>query len=338
MSTFKTRRDSSQNNVPVVGYQNSADAQDTILWAAVKVTDTGSTDSNGNFQAQNTPIIDTTHDWTVDSSGVGRGRIIDGNDITAQDSGSNTLYVGKADGKSGNIPLYTDSGLTTSAASLTGVQVTYTTLVPVQTTADGKLKVEIASGSLPAGSNNIGSVNIANSIPAGNNNIGEIEIFNPRDNGGEKSSIRIRDSLAGVTLAAMGYDDGHAIPQYPLSVAALPTQYYGPDGMHRVRGPQKYKTATATATGAANFWTPSSSASVGLLGWTITAGEDCTFNWRVAGSDIDPAFPLTKGVPQTVNLPNIWTPGSSGDVLGYDITNASSSSPTVGIMAWGTEE
>lgn len=143
MSGFKTRRDSSTNNVPVVGYQDSADAQDIILWGAVQVTETGNTDANGIFTTSKKPIIDITHDWVVDGGGIPRERLIDETDITAKDSSNNPLYPGQADGKAGTIPLYTDAGHTTSAANLTGVQVTFYTLAPIAIDADGRLRVLI---------------------------------------------------------------------------------------------------------------------------------------------------------------------------------------------------
>ncbi|WP_026963070.1 hypothetical protein [Alicyclobacillus herbarius] len=154
---FNVRRDSSPNNIPVIGYQDAADAQDVILWAAIQVTETGNTDGNGNFTATNLPVIDATHDWVTDSGSVGWQHLVNGKDITATDSSGNTLYAGQANGHTGVIPLYKDSELQTSAASLTGVQVTYWTLKPLAVDEQGRLAMGF-SGALPAGTNRIGAV------------------------------------------------------------------------------------------------------------------------------------------------------------------------------------
>ncbi|GMA49314.1 hypothetical protein GCM10025857_06710 [Alicyclobacillus contaminans] len=325
---FTTRRDSSANNVPVVGYQDTADAQDVILWAAVQVTETGNTDASGNFQATNLPIIDATHDWYVDSGGVGRQRLINGKDITAKDSGGNTLYAGQANGQTGVIPLYKDSGLTTSVASLTGVQVTYWTLQPVAVDAQGHLVVSV---------NGTVNVSLSGSLPAGTNTIGQVIPFNPLDNGGEQASIRIRDSAAGNALAAMGYNaDSKALPSvgYPLAVSALPWLYNGDGTASRVRNARYFHSATATASGNTTVWTPASGKTVAIRGFFLIASGTVTVQFTAAGTAVGPQLPLVAGIPVVVNFENIWMPGSAGQAIGVNLSAAA----TVGVMLWGTEE
>lgn len=136
MAQFKTRRDYSINNVPVVGYQDSADIQDVLLWGVKQVTDTGlATDANGILTVAHKPIIDVTHD-AKDDNGTLRERLIDANDITIAG-----YYIGEVDGAAGTIHLYTDAGKTTSAANATGISVTYNTLVPITIDSNGKLVV-----------------------------------------------------------------------------------------------------------------------------------------------------------------------------------------------------
>lgn len=145
MAQYKVRRDYSVNNVPVVGYQDSADAQDTILWGLKQVADTGLTsDANGIVRVTKAPIVDMSHDFVVDGSGTGRERKLDAKDITI---GGGTYYIGDVDGKAGTIKLYTDIGLTTSAANKTGISATYWTLQQLSIDSYGRLKIIVDNGS-----------------------------------------------------------------------------------------------------------------------------------------------------------------------------------------------
>lgn len=136
MAQFKTRRDYSINNVPVVGYQDSADIQDVLLWGVKQVTDTGlATDENGILTVAHKPIIDVTHD-AKDDNGTFRERLLDEKDITI-----NGYFIGEVDGAAGTIHLYTDAEKTTSAANATGITVTYYTLVPITIDDNGNLVV-----------------------------------------------------------------------------------------------------------------------------------------------------------------------------------------------------
>ena len=144
---FKARRDHSLQNVPLIGYQDSADAQDIVLWAAHKVTEIGDTDENGILKVKNRPIIDMTHDLVIDNEGIPRERLIDGKDVIAQTSGGNKLYVGKVQGNIGEIELFTDEERTTSAANLINVKVEFYTLQHLQVDEEGRLLVAGTGGS-----------------------------------------------------------------------------------------------------------------------------------------------------------------------------------------------
>lgn len=347
---FTLRRDSSANNIPVLGYQDAADAQDIILWATIQVTEIGNTDGSGDFKATNVPLVDASHRWAVDGNNIGRQRLIDGKSITAQTSGGTTLYAGQANGQTGVIPLYTDSGLSTSAANLTGVQITYWTLSPVACDSQGRLAISgdlsaSLSGALPAGSNNIGHVNVdsAPALAAGSNIIGKVIPWNPLDNGGEQASIRIRDSHAGNDTAVLPYSaDNKAIPTYPLSVSSMPWVYNGgkANTMDRVRNAKYFHAETFTAAGSASIWTPSGA--VGIMGFMLSSNTDCDFDWSIAGGDIPPNIHLGPAIPViVVHLPNVWIPGSTGEELGIHISNVGtppSAGLKVGVMVWGTEE
>jgi hypothetical protein len=248
---FTTRRDSSANNVPVVGYQDSADAQDIILWAAVQVTETGNTDAQGNFRATNLPIIDASHDWVVDGGGVPRQRLIDGKDITAKDSGGTTLYPGTADGRTGVIPLYTDSGHTTSAANKLGVQVTYWTLRPVSADAQGRLVVSMPD-SLPAGTNRIGAV-VVRGVTAG----------------GSEVPLRVDDS-----------------GQLMIALSDLIANAQTSSGMERLRIPDTIKYKKCTAAGDNTVWTPAAGKSIVLMGIWAQSNIRGT-SWTLPDTDMD---------------------------------------------------
>ncbi|AEE98022.1 hypothetical protein [Mahella australiensis] len=243
MAGFKTRRDSSTNNVPVVGYQDSADAQDIILWGVVRVTETGNTDANGIFTTNRKPIIDITHDWVVDGGGIHRERLIDGADITAKDSSNNPLYPGQADGKAGTIPLYMDAGHTTSAANLTGIQVTFYTLAPIAIDTDGKMKVSLE---------------------------GEAEVTDA-----PLLKVYVKD-FTGRHPVCSNPNSDTIIPPYqdapddskyaPLAVSAF-NLFYDGSRWQRKREPVKIvkKDISTTASATTPFWTPASGKKVRLM-------------------------------------------------------------------------
>lgn len=138
MGEFKVRRDYSINNIPVVGYQDSADAQDVILWAVKQVTETGlTTNSSGILTVGQKPIINVTHINEIDGNGMPRERELTGENVTVS-----AYHVGNVDGKAGEITLYEDAGNTTIAMNKTGIDVTYYTLVPLAVDQDGKLQTK----------------------------------------------------------------------------------------------------------------------------------------------------------------------------------------------------
>lgn len=234
MPGFTIRRDSSINNVPVVGYQDSADAQDIILWGAVQVSETGNTDANGIFLTQHKPIIDISHDWRVDGNGVPRERILDDKDITAKTSGGAALYIGIVDGTAGSIKLYTDNAKATVAANLTGVQVGFYTLLPVSLTSDGKINVEL------------GGAADADSDPSFKVYIKDITGWHP-----------VCVSPNSDTITSPYQDTPESSKYAPLAVAAFDLFYNGSQWQRKREPVMVIKKDISTSAGATTpFWTP----------------------------------------------------------------------------------
>lgn len=139
--TFQLARDSSPNQVPVVG-RNSLDVQDAILYGTRQITETLASDANG-FVTTSSPILDLTHDFNVDSGGILRDRRVDGSDLTALTSTGTQLFPGVASpqslgGPANRVQVFRDQA-NTVAASSTQVTVTYRTLVPLSLDVNGNL-------------------------------------------------------------------------------------------------------------------------------------------------------------------------------------------------------
>lgn len=325
MPGFKIRRDSSANNIPVVGYQDTVDAQDILLWAALQVTDTGNTDGNGIFTATR-PIIDMTHDWETDGGGIPRERRIDGKDITAQKADATPLYPGKADGAAKTIPLYTDAGLTTSAANLTNVSVTYWTPVALKADAQGRLVLSpdslinvAVSSSLPAGTNKIGLVELA----AGTAIIGQIQLLD----------------AAGNTLAAKNMmNDNHQNVQFPLATVGYGYLWNGV-GWDRARTPYVVKQANLTANGT--VWTPPVGQNANLMKAVLNVGKPATSGDLIgvqitdSGTPITPTFWLGAGQFIPLDFGNGWATTGTFDVA---ITGSLAAGSSVAVWMEGTVE
>lgn len=193
---FKTPRDSSNNNVPVVGYNHNAEAQDTLIFAPYQVTETVIAGTSGLITVSNN-IIDISGTLNIEEE-VARGRNYSSS-ISAL-AGSTPLFIGEVDnGKT--FVAYTDTGLTTPVTSGTTVNVTYYKRVPLNVNADGKVGVQntnvnILNSSLPvtvSGTPTVAlqsstTVYVGNSqnaaIPVtlanGSINLGDVDITTPR--------------------------------------------------------------------------------------------------------------------------------------------------------------
>lgn len=314
MAGFHVRRDTSVNNIPVVGYQDAVDAQDVILWGAMQVTETGPTDGNGVFRTTR-PIVDVSHDWIIDTGGTARERKIDGSDITAKKSDNTPLYVGQADGLGKTVPLFTDENQTTAAANLTGVQVTYWTLVPLAVDSQGRL--------ILAPDPSTKTVQLTGALPAGTNTIG---------------SVQLLDAL-GNTLAAKNHtSDGHSGVNFPLATVAYGYVYNGLS-WDRVRTPYAVKPANLTASGT--VWTPPSGKKVNLMkailnvGKPATAGDLIGIQLTDTGSPISPTFWLAAGGLVTLDFGNGWS--TTGD-FGVTITGSLADGSSVAVWLEGTVE
>lgn len=154
---FKVRRDSSTNNVPTVGYNEGADAQDVILFGACKVTETLTVDGTGKITLSDFPVS-LTGEVFSDNSGVRRGRNLN-DDITITVSGGSTTYfAGSVSPTDKTLKVYSNRDRT-SVISGGNVSVTYYKRVPVKVNGNGELIVEekdtgakdvnIVNGSVP---------------------------------------------------------------------------------------------------------------------------------------------------------------------------------------------
>lgn len=135
---FLTRRDGSVNNVPTVGYNEGADAQDVILFGVLPVEET-LTATNGRVTLSHGPVSTTGDLITVD--GVLKGRNY-ANSITAL-SGSTTLYVGNVDGQAKTVGVYTNAALSTPATG--SITVRYNHKQAVTANTNGALATTVTN-------------------------------------------------------------------------------------------------------------------------------------------------------------------------------------------------
>jgi hypothetical protein len=208
------RRDESANQFAFHSYQDAADMTDVLLSGSRRVTETLTTTAAGLVTVTNKPVLDITHDSvssTVSGVTSARSRIINNSDVTAVRTVSGAaIFVGTVNGAAGTATVYSDSGLTTPLAS-TSISITYSTPVFVAVDANGNLSsalsgaVDISdraarllgvtdpsdragrllgvvasiAGALPAGTNNIGDVDVLTlpALSAGTNNIGDVDVL-----------------------------------------------------------------------------------------------------------------------------------------------------------------
>lgn len=137
--TFKVRRDSSVNNVPTVGYNEGADAQDIILFGACEVTETLATDGNGKVTLTHYPVSVSGATLT-DASGVRRGRSFN-DDISVVSSNGIQYYAGSVVPTDKTVKIYRDMSRTTVVSS-SNVIVTYYKRVPIRINENGELIIE----------------------------------------------------------------------------------------------------------------------------------------------------------------------------------------------------
>lgn len=166
--SFTLRRDT--GNVPVAGYQDSADVVEVLLYLPVRIVDeVDLTDANGFFWTNYKPILDFDRD---------SDRAINENDIAAKMADDSPLYIGAVDARAGKIELFSDLSKTEKYTSQQA-KVTYTTLVPCKSTLDGQITayLEQLPGSLTASGNL--KVSVQESLPTGSNLIGKVDINGP---------------------------------------------------------------------------------------------------------------------------------------------------------------
>lgn len=142
-NNFLAPRDSSEQNVPVVGYNATIEGQDVFLHGLVPTTETVVASAAGTVTVSKSIA-------NIDGEFVREGTVIRGRDysnsVTAM-AGTTTLYAGELAVVNGvlatkEIKLYTNAAKTASVAAGTSVTITYYARIPVLITADGKLQVE----------------------------------------------------------------------------------------------------------------------------------------------------------------------------------------------------
>jgi len=137
---FKARRDSSTNNVPVVGYNDGVDAQDVILFGACKVVESLVTDGTGKITLSHQPVSITGVTFT-DTEGIRRGRNLNDDIEITSSGGATKYYAGSVLPIEKILKVYSNINRTT-VVSGTQVVVTYYKRVPIKVNDSGELIIE----------------------------------------------------------------------------------------------------------------------------------------------------------------------------------------------------
>ena len=142
-------------------------------FVSFRITETGNTDAAGKFTITHTPIGSLARQFDTLS------RINREPDLVALTADDQTLYTGEFDQDDKTIELYTDAAKTTPAENLVGVKVSYWYYAPIKGTLndDGTFTPDMKitndeaaaiptqlTGSIPAGANEIGKVQLSGSI------------------------------------------------------------------------------------------------------------------------------------------------------------------------------
>lgn len=194
MSDFQVRRDSSSNNIPTVGYNEGADAQDVLLFGIVQTTETLTTDGLGLVTLGYHPVS-VSGEVTTDISGYKRGRNLN-NDIIIN---SGNYYAGNVIAEDKTLKVYSDSART-SAVVGTSVIIQYYRRIPLAVDANGKIE-------LPS----LIDVNVTQSIDV-DVNLKTSEITLPVKQYKEKVPItyKLEDSIASSSTNACTLSGGDA--------------------------------------------------------------------------------------------------------------------------------
>ena len=139
---FRARRDSSSNNVPVVGYNDGVDAQDVILFSACKVTETLTSDGTGLVTLSNYPVS-ISADVYSDMDGVKRARNLNDDFVITSIDGDTTYYAGAVSPTEKTLKVYVDENRTATTTGAT-VKVSYYKKVPVKVNENGELYMKEA--------------------------------------------------------------------------------------------------------------------------------------------------------------------------------------------------
>ncbi|OQC75279.1 MAG: hypothetical protein BWX44_00010 [Spirochaetes bacterium ADurb.Bin001] len=147
-------------------------------FVSFRITETGNTDEAGKFTLTHTPIGSLSRQSDTLS------RINREPDLVALTADDQTLYTGEFDQDNKTIELYTDAAKTTPAENLVGVKVSYWYYAPIKGTLndDGTFTPEAIITPVDSDGNekftdaNPGAVQLTGSLPAGTNRIGSVEL------------------------------------------------------------------------------------------------------------------------------------------------------------------
>lgn len=134
---FVTRRDDSSNNIPIVGYNDGLDATDVILFGLLQVTDSKTTDANGNITLNNYPAS-ISSDIYIDSNGYKSGRNLESDIII----NAGVYFAGSIDPSAKTLKIYSDASRVTTVNN-TAVSVQYYKRVPITVDSAGRQTVNI---------------------------------------------------------------------------------------------------------------------------------------------------------------------------------------------------
>lgn len=134
---FKVRRDTSSNNIPVVGYNDGVDAQDVILFGACKVTETLTVDDEGVCTLTYQPVSLSGITFT-DIEGIRRGRNLNDDIIITSTEKDTTYYAGTVSPTDKTLKIYADSARTVLIDGCS-VLVEYYKRAPIKIDENGEL-------------------------------------------------------------------------------------------------------------------------------------------------------------------------------------------------------
>lgn len=137
---FYVRRDSSTNNVPTVGYNDGADAQDVILFGASEVKELLTTDGTGSVTLGFIPVS-INGEVFIDNNNIRRARNLNDDIIITSEDGTINYYAGYVNAADRTLKVYINESRA-SVTMGTKVYVTYYKRTPLNINVKGELRIE----------------------------------------------------------------------------------------------------------------------------------------------------------------------------------------------------